>query len=101
MPLRFLGMLWVVALWEEFVARGLLQQWLSDWTKRPNLALLLASIVFGAGHLWFPPGYPNWKMALVATLLGWFCGRSYNEARGIRAAMVTHALVATLRTVLS
>ena len=101
LPLRFLGMLWVVALWEEFAARGLLQQWLSDWTRRPNLALILASTVFGFGHLWFPPGYPNWKMALVATLLGWFCGRAYNEAGGIRAAMVTHALVATLRTVLS
>jgi uncharacterized protein len=100
LPLQFLGMLWVVALFEEFLARGLLQQWLSDWTKRPNLALFLASSVFGLCHLWFPP-YPNWKMAIVTAVLGWFCGKAYNEAGGIRAAMVTHALVATLRTVLS
>jgi hypothetical protein len=100
LPLRFLGLLWVTALWEEFLARGLLQQWLTDWTKRPNLALCMASTVFGISHLWFPP-YPNWKMAIVTTVLGWFCGRAYNEAGGIRAAMVTHALVATLRTVLS
>jgi hypothetical protein len=101
-PLQFLGILWVVALSEEFLARGLLQRWLTDWTGRPNLALSLASGVFGFCHLWFPPGYPNWRMAAVASVLGWYCGKSYNEAGGIRAAMVTHALVVTTwRTVLS
>ncbi len=31
----FLGVLWVVALSEEFFFRGLLQQWIADWTGRP------------------------------------------------------------------
>src|SRR5206468_8346743 len=51
-PLQFLGILWVVALSEEFLARGLLQRWLSDWTGRPTLALSLASGAFGFCHLW-------------------------------------------------
>src|SRR5258706_13728591 len=31
-PLQFLGAPWVLALWEEFLSRGLLQQWISNWT---------------------------------------------------------------------
>ena len=101
-PLQFLGFLWVVALSEEFLARGLLQGWITAWTGRPPLALALASAAFGFCHLWFPPGFPNWRIAVVAVLLGWFCGKSYTEAGGIRAAMVTHALIVTTwRTLLS
>ena len=94
-PLQFLGMLWVLALSEEFLARGLLQRWIADWTGRENLALLCASGVFGLSHLWFHT-FPDWKQAIVAAALGWFCGKAYIAGGGIRAAMVTHALVATL-----
>src|SRR5262249_22965738 len=55
-PLQFLGFLWVVALSEEFLARGLLQGWLTDWTGRPVLAQTCASIAFGPSHRCFPPG---------------------------------------------
>jgi len=100
-PLQFLGVLWVVALSEELLARGLLQQWLSDWTGRPNLALIIASALFGLGHLWYR-GFPNWKFVIVTAVLGWFCGKAYIEGRGIRAAMVTHALIVTVfQTLLS
>jgi membrane protease YdiL (CAAX protease family) len=100
-PLLFLGFLWVVALSEEFLARGLLQRWLTDWTGRPALAHVLASTAFGFCHLWFSPGFPNWKMAIAAAIAGWFYGRSYNEGGGIRAAMVTHALTVTTWRTLS
>jgi len=100
-PLQFLGWLWVVALGEEFLARGLLQRWIADWTGRPALALTLASSAFGLSHLWFRE-FPNWKWAVVTTALGWFCGKAYNHAGGIRASMVTHALVVTTwKTLLS
>ena len=100
-PLTFLGVLWVLALGEEFLARGLLQHWISDWTGRPSFALAFASIAFGFSHLWFRD-FPNWRWAILTTALGWFCGKAYNEAGGIRAAMVTHALVVTLwQTLLS
>jgi hypothetical protein len=94
-PLQFLGALWLTALWEEFLTRGLLQQWISDWTGRPQFGLLFASAVYGLSHLWFR-GFPNWKWVIITTVLGWFCGKAYNEAGGIRAAMVTHALVVAI-----
>ena len=99
-PFRFLAALWVIALFEEFLARGLLQRWISDWTGRPNLALLLASAAFGLSHLWYGHPFPNWRHAILAAALGWFCGKAYNQAGGIRAAMVTHALAVTVNQTL-
>lgn len=89
----FFGMLWVVALSEEFFFRGLLQRWIGEWTGRPFLALALTSVVFGAAHVTFPPGFPNWKFVILATGAGFFYGRAAQVGGGIRAAMVTHALV--------
>ena len=94
-PFWFLAGLWVIGLSEEFLARGLLQRWISDWTGRPNFALLLASVAFGISHLWYH-AFPNWKQAILAAALGWFCGKAYERAGGIRAAMVTHALAAAV-----
>ena len=91
----FFGMFWVVALSEEFFFRGLLQQWMLEWTGRPAWALAAASILFGAVHLGFR-GFPNWRFALAAALAGWFYGRAYQQAHSIRASMVAHALVVTL-----
>jgi membrane protease YdiL (CAAX protease family) len=95
----FLAFLWVTSLSEEFFFRGVLQQWIEEWTLNSVLALALASAVFGSMHLWFA-GYPfpNWRWALLASALGWFCGRARNRAGSIGASTVTHALaVATWR----
>ena len=62
------------------------------WTYSRVLALALASVVFGTVHLWFR-GFPNWRWALIATLLGLVCGHARNHTGGIRAGVVTHALV--------
>ena len=43
-PFRFLAALWVIALFEEFLARGLLQRWISDWTGRPNAGLFVVVV---------------------------------------------------------
>ncbi|HWB82630.1 MAG TPA: CPBP family intramembrane glutamic endopeptidase [Bryobacteraceae bacterium] len=91
----FFGILWVVALSEEFFFRGVLFQWIEDWTWSPRLALLITSILFGSVHLWFAGKFPNWQQALVAAVLGWFCGRARMKAGSIQAGMVTHALVVT------
>jgi len=89
----FLGFLWVVGLAEEFLFRGVLQPMMEQWTRNRQAALLLTSLLFGLAHLWFR-GFPNWRWALVAGTLGWFCGHARNQAGSIRASMVTHALVA-------
>lgn len=86
----FCGILWVVALSEEFFFRGLLQQW---------TGLAIASVLFGLAHLWFRT-FPNWRFAILAAIAGCFYGRAYQKAGSIRAPMVTHALVVTTWKVL-
>ncbi len=91
----FLGIFWVVSLWEEFLVRGVLQPWVEKWTGSRAAGLWITSAIFGLAHLWFSRQFPNWKWALLAGILGWFCGRARNVSGGIRAGMVTHALVVT------
>lgn len=90
----FFGTLWVLALGEEFFFRGLLQQWLGEWLHNDWAALLLASLCFGAVHLWFG-SFPNWRFAVLAAVAGIFYGLAFRQARSIRASMVTHALTVT------
>lgn len=92
----FFVILWVVALSEEFFFRGLLQQWIERWTGSPAAALIAASLVFGCAHLGFHGVFPNWRWALVAAVLGVFCGLAWSKSRSVQAAMVTHALIVTL-----
>lgn len=93
---QFLGILWVVALSEEFFFRGLLQNWMETWSGNRNVGLLVTSLMFGSVHLWFRKPYPNWRFAAVATIFGLFCGLAWREKRSVPASMVTHALGATL-----
>lgn len=90
----FFGILWVVALGEEFFFRGLLQQWLASWLRSDWAGLLLASMLFGTVHLWYRT-FPNWRFAALAAVAGVFYGMAYRQARSIRASMVTHALTVT------
>jgi hypothetical protein len=91
----FVGYLWGLALAEEFLFRGVLQQWLEDWTLNRTAALFLTAAIFGAAHLWFARVFPNWRIVLLAGINGWFCGRARNQAGSIRAGVVTHTLVVT------
>ena len=90
----FLVTLWVLAAAEEFFFRGLLQQLLARKLGREAVAIVIASMIFGAAHLGFRE-FPNWRFALLATFAGLFYGQAYSQAGSIRAAMVTHALVVT------
>jgi hypothetical protein len=90
----FLGFLWVISLSEEFLLRGVLQGWLEDWLASRTAALVVAAAVFGAVHLWFTTHpFPNWRWAIIGMVLGLACGHARNQAGGIRAGVVTHALV--------
>jgi membrane protease YdiL (CAAX protease family) len=95
----FFGVLWVVALGEEFLFRGVLQQALARRFGSRIAALLFASVLFGLVHLPFRQ-FPNWKFALLAAVAGLFYGIAYQRAGSIRASMVTHALVVTTWRVL-
>jgi membrane protease YdiL (CAAX protease family) len=90
----FFGALWVLSLGEEFFFRGLLQQWMTRWLKNEWAGWIAASLIFGASHLWFR-GFPNWRIAALATILGLCCGAAFRATRSIRASMVTHSLAVT------
>jgi membrane protease YdiL (CAAX protease family) len=90
----FIVTLWVLAAAEEFFFRGLLQQLLARKLGRNAVAIVIASMIFGAAHLGFRE-FPNWKFALLATFAGIFYGQAYSQAGSVRAPMVTHALVVT------
>jgi uncharacterized protein len=88
----FFAVLWVVALAEELFFRGVIERALYDHWRSPALAVLLSAAIFGAAHLWFHQ-FPDWRQAVVATVLGLACGVAYVQTGSVRAPMVTHALV--------
>jgi membrane protease YdiL (CAAX protease family) len=90
----FVITLWGLATAEEFFFRGLLQQVLTRLAGSEWIGLLAASVIFGLAHVFH--NFPNWRFVLLATCAGLFYGRAYIQARSIRAAMVTHALVVTV-----
>src|SRR5205823_5810186 len=88
----FFAILWVVALGEELLFRGVIERaLLNGWDSRV-LAVGVSAVLFGIVHLWFRE-FPNWRHALVATLLGIACGVAYLRTGSVRAPMVTHAFV--------
>ena len=91
---RFLGVLWVLALAEEFFVRGFLQQILSRGLRSETAGIAVTSLIFGALHLPFG-AFPNWRFAALAATAGLFYGVAFAKTRSIRAPMVMHALVVT------
>jgi membrane protease YdiL (CAAX protease family) len=94
----FLGMYLFVAYGEEFFFRGILQPLLQKGLGSRWLGLGLASALFGAVHLPYR-SFPNWRFAVLAAVAGVFYGLAYERGRSLRAAMITHALVVTVWTV--
>ncbi len=90
----FFGILWVVALGEELFFRGVIERTLLNHWSWPALAVSVSAVLYGAAHLWFHQ-FPDWRRALVATLLGIACGIAYLRSGNVRAPMVTHAFVVT------
>ena len=90
----FFGFLWVTALGEELFFRGVIARALLDHLPSKALAVLASALVFGSAHLWFR-GFPDWRSALVAAVLGIFCGWAYAQTGSVRVPMVAHALVIT------
>jgi membrane protease YdiL (CAAX protease family) len=93
--LTFFGTLWVLAALEEVFFRGLLQQMLCRRFRSDIGGLVVTSIIFGSAHLGFRH-FPNWTLAIIATVLGLFCGSAYLRSGSVRASMVTHALTVTI-----
>jgi len=94
----FIGIYLTVAIPEELLFRGILQNLLVRTIhKGPRglYGLLMASVLFGATHLHHPP-VPNWRYAIMATLAGIFYGNVYRTRQRLCASALTHALVDTI-----
>jgi hypothetical protein len=95
---QFVGIYLTIAIPEEFLFRGILQNFLARSIHRgPKgvYGLLIASVVFGASHLHHAP-VPNWRYAIMATLAGIFYGNAYRSRQRLSASALTHALVDTV-----
>ncbi len=97
-PLQFVGIYVTIAIPEELLFRGILQNFLVRSIQRgPRglYGLLIASVVFGASHLHHAP-VPNWRYAILATVAGIFYGNTYRVRQRLCASALTHALVDTV-----
>ena len=98
LPLQFFVIYLLIAIPEELLFRGILQNLLCRSIKRGPAdvyGLIIASVIFGASHLHHPP-VPNWRYAMLATLAGLFYGNAYRIRQRLSASALTHALVDTV-----
>ena len=94
----FVGTYLSVAIPEEFLFRGILQNLLVKTFKGPRrgqYGLALASVIFGLSHLHHAP-VPNWRYAILATLAGLFYGNVWRVQKRTSASAFTHAMVDTV-----
>jgi hypothetical protein len=92
LPLTTLGILFFTAWPEEFLFRGLLQNFLTRTFKNEWAGLGVASAIFGLSHIVHAP-YPNWKYVLLATIAGLFYGHAWMRTRSLFPGTLIHALV--------
>jgi CAAX protease family protein len=95
---QFFGIYLSVAIPEELLFRGILQNLLvrSFRSRRRELyGLLIASVIFGAAHLHHAP-VPNWRYMILATLAGIFYGNTYRTRHRLSASALAHTLVDTV-----
>lgn len=94
----YVGTYLSVAIPEEFMFRGVLQNLLVrtfQGPRRGQYGLLLASVIFGLSHLHHAP-VPNWRYAILATLAGLFYGNAWRVRKRTSASAFAHAMVDTV-----
>jgi membrane protease YdiL (CAAX protease family) len=88
----FLGIFLTIAIPEELLFRGLIQNLLQKTWGSSGRALVVTSVVFGLAHLNNGPS-PDWRYAVLATIAGFFYGRAYQQSGGLMAAVLVHASI--------
>lgn len=81
----------LIAVPEELFFRAVLQNLLETRLGK-NLALVIASLLFGLSHFNHGAAF-NWRYVLLASIAGVFYGRAWREKRQVLAAITTHTLV--------
>ncbi|HOK47403.1 MAG TPA: type II CAAX endopeptidase family protein [Bryobacteraceae bacterium] len=96
--LLFVKTLLGVALPEEILFRGLIQNWLMQQFGFTNRTLLVAAVIFGAAHLNNAPGpLPNWRYMILASIAGFIYGKVFWKSSTVLSSAGLHALVNTVR----
>lgn len=98
LAIQLFGIYFTIAIPEELLFRGILQNFLVKSIQRgPRglYGLIITSVVFGASHLHHAP-VPNWKYGILATLAGLFYGNAYRTRHRLSAPALTHTLVDTV-----
>lgn len=90
-----IGIFLFIALPEELLFRGLVQNMITRRFGRPGVALFMTAVIFGATHLNNGPA-PDWRYFVLATYAGVLYGMVYQKTRGLAAPAILHALVDTL-----
>ncbi len=89
-PALALGILFFTAWPEEFLFRGLLQNFLTRATNSDWAGWIGASILFGFSHI--PNGgFPNWRYVILASIAGFFYGWTWRKTGSIFASALVHA----------
>ena len=89
---RGLAIFFFIALPEEILFRGTIHRYLERVLRwAPRLTLLSSSILFGASHLNNPPNV-GWYF-LLASVAGWFYGRTYLRTGKVVPAAIVHLMV--------
>lgn len=101
------GTAFLIALPEEILFRGIIQKLIEKHLpEKKHIALILASIVFGLSHgnnndppfLELSLGFLGafsipWVYIVLATIAGWFYGKTYQRTGNLAAAALVHTLV--------
>jgi membrane protease YdiL (CAAX protease family) len=91
---QFVGIFLAIAIPEELLFRGLIQNLLGR-VLPSTYALLLTAVIFGLSHLNNGPA-PDWRYVGLASVAGIFYGRAYQRSGGLMAACLVHASVDTI-----
>ena len=87
-----LGIFFFIAVPEELLFRGLVQNLLGHVLRKRWLSLFFSGLFFGATHLNNDP-VGDWRFFVLATIAGWFYGLVYMRTRSLLAPVLTHTAV--------
>ena len=100
-PIKVAGTLasvfFFIAVPEEILFRGLVQNLLAKKLKRSGAALVITAIFFGLTHINNTPT-PDWRYLTLAAVAGIFYGETYRRTRSILAPALVHASVDSIWT---
>lgn len=86
------GIVVLVPFTEEFLFRGLLQNWLKQKLGLPWLSVFITSLIFASFHFTFEQGISNIELLFSLVILSCFLGYVYERQRSLWAPIGLHGL---------